>query len=115
MKFTSYTLPSFRSKLEKVLDQFAKENGIGSINVGTIRFSDNACRFKVEVVGEPRDEKRIRSMSASIKVGDRFSRGRTVYTVTSLDGYGKYPIKVTTQNGKRYKINEALLVEMEKI
>jgi hypothetical protein len=115
MKFTSYTLPSFRSKLEKVLDQFAKENGIDSIKVGTIRFSNNTCRFKVEVVGEPAGEKRVGGMSASIKVGDRFLRGRTVYTVTSLDGYGKYPVRVTTQNGKRYKIAESQLVEMEKI
>ncbi len=120
-QFNRQNLVEFRQKLQNVLDAFGEANGL-KLNMGTIRFSPGECGFKVKtriksltnnvmtpiMVGNP-------GSTNPIRVGDRYFRGRTTYTVTSVDRPGKFSIGVTTERGKAYKIKPAFLLEMQKL
>ena len=46
--FNKENLKQFREELQRTLTEFAKQRGIEKMNMGTIRFDGNECRFKVE-------------------------------------------------------------------
>ncbi len=50
-----------------------------------------------------------------VKVGDKFKRKRTIYTVTSTNNSGMFKFSVRTQTGKNYKVKPDQLVKMEKV
>jgi hypothetical protein len=118
--FNKENLKQFREDLQRTLTEFAKQRGIEKINMGTIRFDGNECRFKVEAqikrpVGGLAFIKNPFQGSIDVKKGDVFMKARTSYEVIETGLKGKFSISVRTNTGKLYKIKPASLLEMNKI
>jgi hypothetical protein len=117
--FNKENLKSFREDLNRVMSEFAKQHGIEKMNIGTIRFDSNECRFKVEAQIKRQAGlafiKNPFQGSFDVKPGDVFMKARTSYEVVETGLKGKFSISVRTNTGKLYKIKPTSLLEMDKI
>jgi hypothetical protein len=78
MNFSRQNISTLQRELQAVLDKFAKEKGIASISMGTIRFDSVSARCKIEMMGEARTPSVWDpTPKQEIKVGDKFYQGRT--------------------------------------
>ena len=116
MEINKYSLKKKRQDLQKALDAFAELQGLKHVPLGTIRFTADGFRVKIEFkTKEAMKENLVRKLvpNQEIKIGQRFRQKRTEYTVTGTGNAGKFSINVITQTGKIYKIKPESLLRME--
>lgn len=105
-KFTKQNLPQVRSDINKILKEYADENGF-TINLGNIRFNNGEFTAKLET-------KIIGAVTMSDTIFERqcavYNLGKLGIGGRELTGYNTkahaYPF-MYTQNGKNFKCTAA--------
>ena len=103
-----------RMDLQKVLDQFAKDNGLKSVGIGTCRYDSIGFTTKLTVVGDVSED----TLSVDFdKKASMFGLPNGYYGRTLFYGNKKYkvvdvntrartlPVIVEDDGGKRYKLS----------
>ncbi len=117
-EFNQGNIKQIRQDLQILLSAFAAANGLARINLGTIRYDSNSFRCKLDALTEGvviNTLTQRQEPGKPIEIGQIFRQKRTEYTVTAINGPGKFSISVQTHNGKRYKIKPESLLKMELI
>src|SRR5699024_3553843 len=102
-----------RMELSKVLEQFAKDNGLKSVDIGTCRYDSIGFTTKLTVVGDVSEDTVLVDFD---KKASMFGLPKGYYGRTLFDGNKKYkvvdvntrartlPIIAEDEDGKRYKL-----------
>ena len=113
--FTKENLKQIRKELNDILDKYSNSKGLGKIELGTIRFDLDQFSCKLTTSIKNPSTKLVVMDPFHVKVGDKFKRKRTIYTVTSTNNSGMFKFSVRTQTGKNYKVKPDQLVKLEKV
>lgn len=104
---TKDTAKKFRGQANAVLQKLAKEFGLQFDGIGTIRFSADDLRCKIEFKTKNATANAIYGNRATDRTGKSYKVKNTIYTVTKHNGKPKYCWDVVNQRGKHYCVAES--------
>lgn len=105
-----------RPLMQKALENVLKAEGL-SVSIGTMRFTPEDLRFKVELKkpSDPSKVKEVFNIPTGDLVGRRFKQRNSIYEILSLDPKKPGNVIGRTNRGKRYTIPVGHLATMTEL